>query len=385
MVGGEGFVSQVALPELGLWSKGGEKRTPFSFDLEVTARCNNDCRHCYINLPAGDRAAQGKELSLDEIEGIAGQAVELGALWCLVTGGEPLLRQDFSEVYRMLKRKGLLVSVFSNACLVSEEHVRLFQAYPPRDVEVSVYGVTEETYERVTRKPGSYAAFRQGLERLAGGGVKVRLKAVALRSNAGEFAEIARFCREMTADYFRFDPLLHLRCDGDEKRNAEIRAERLSGEEIAALEQADAERARALQRECGSLPDGEVDGGRCNHLFHCGAGKYSFSVGQDGTFRLCSSLTQPDCAYDLRTGNLREAWEQWVPRVRDMRSDRPAFLEGCRTCSLVNLCLWCPANAYLECGEMDGRSEYFCEVARARERGIQEKNHHEGHEVTVNR
>jgi len=80
------FVSAASLPDFSLWKKMGERRAVSSFDLEVTARCNNDCRHCYINLPAGDAEARGKELSLAEIGAIADQAVALGALWCLITG-----------------------------------------------------------------------------------------------------------------------------------------------------------------------------------------------------------------------------------------------------------------------------------------------------------
>ncbi|MGD0228089.1 MAG: hypothetical protein ABSF71_37780, partial [Terriglobia bacterium] len=80
----------VEIQEFPLWDKLKEKRLPLSFDLEVTARCNNDCRHCCINLPAGDAEARRKELSLAEIHRIAGEAVGLGAFWCLLTGGEPL-------------------------------------------------------------------------------------------------------------------------------------------------------------------------------------------------------------------------------------------------------------------------------------------------------
>src|SRR5665648_38573 len=152
----ESFVSSTSLPEFNLWQKLANRRVPLSFDLELTARCNNACSHCYINLPAGDKKARQKELTLDEISGIADQAVELGALWCLISGGEPLLREDFADIYVMLRRKGLLLSVFTNACLINEEHVALFQKYPPRDIEVTVYGVTQETYERVTQRPGSY-------------------------------------------------------------------------------------------------------------------------------------------------------------------------------------------------------------------------------------
>ncbi|MBU1877715.1 MAG: radical SAM protein, partial [Chloroflexi bacterium] len=211
----ESFVSSVEIQDFALWDKMWGKRAPFSIELEITARCNNDCRHCYINLPAGDQAAKAQELTPEEIDRIAGEAVELGAMWCLITGGEPLLRPDFPDIYMLLKRQGLLVSVFTNATLIRDEHIQLFQRYPPRDIEVTVYGATRETYEAVTRWPGSFAAFQRGLDRLLDSGVRVRLKAMALRSNVHEMDAIARFCRERTKDYYRFDPVLHLRFDGD--------------------------------------------------------------------------------------------------------------------------------------------------------------------------
>ena len=220
---------------------------------------------------------------------------------------------------------------------MTDEHVRLFRNQPPRDIEVTVYGVTEETYERVTRRPGSYAAFRRGLDLLLTSGVKVRLKAMVLRSNLHELPAMARFCREHTKDYFRFDSLLHLRFDGDSLRNEEIRAERLSPEEIAAVEQADEERAAILEEGCDKLPTAENTGQHDDRIFHhCGAGYGSFSVSYDGLFRLCSSLWQKDCLYDLRTGSLADAWSRFCPtdsrdalrkpgiprKVRPLQTDR---------------------------------------------------------------
>jgi MoaA/NifB/PqqE/SkfB family radical SAM enzyme len=373
------FTATQPLPDFPLWERLSRRRVPLSFDLEVTARCNCDCRHCYINLPAGDRGARARELSLAEIDDLATQAVDLGALWCLITGGEPLLRRDFFDLYLLLKRKGLLVSLFTNACLVTPEHVRFLQDYRPRDLEVSVYGVTRETYERVTRRPGSFAAFRRGLDLLLEAGVPVRLKAMALRSNVHQLPEIAAFCRAHTKDYFRFDPLLHLRYDRDPHRNAEIKAERLSPAEIAAVEQADPERAASLQKHCGDLGQPESGPPGTDTIFSCGAGLASFSVTYDGYFRLCSSLNHPSSLYDLRRsrgqqglrpGGLRQAWFDFVPQVRGLRSSSPEFIHGCASCSLVNLCLWCPANADLELGRLDGRTGYFCQVARSRAQAI---------------
>ena len=193
---------------------------------------------------------------------------------------------------------------------------------------------------------------------------------MVLRSNLHEFAEISRFCREHTKDFFRFDPLLHQRYDRDPRRNAEILAERLSPEEIAAVEQSDPERASAMQKDCDSLIFPDQHGEGCAHIFHCGAGQSSFSVGYEGTFRLCSSLNQPGTTADLHSMPLAEAWNELVPRVRALESDSQEFRTSCRACPLVNLCIWCPANAALETGRMDEHTDYFCQVAHARAAAI---------------
>lgn len=367
----ESFVSQRALPEFSLWKKMKDKRSLVSFELELTARCNNNCRHCYINLPVNDEKAKKEEISFDEIKNIVDEAVSLGALWCLITGGEPLLRKDFFEIYLYLKKKGLLVSVFTNATLINEEHIRFFKKYRPRDIEVTVYGVDEETYGRVTRKKGSFNSFIRGLDLLLENGIKVRLKAMALRSNVHQLSEISRFCRERTKDYFRFDPFLHLRFDGDKKRNEEIKSERLSPKEIVAIEQADPERSRALEKQCNKLIIPRLSQSDCHHLFSCGAGRGSFTVSYDGFFRLCASLWHPECVYDLKKGSLGEAWHSFVPQVRSMRSNNEEFLRNCRACSLINLCMWCPAYSYLETEELDRPVKYFCDVARARAKWLE--------------
>jgi radical SAM protein with 4Fe4S-binding SPASM domain len=363
---GKTFAVHRSLPEFGLWDRMKERKSVISFDIETTARCNLNCRHCYINLPAGDRAAKGKELTAAEIDRIGGEAAALGAVWCLVTGGEPLLRQDFFDIYLGLRKKGLLVSVYTNATLIDEEHVRFFRRHPPRDIEVTVYGVTKATYERVTRVPGSFDAFMKGVGLLLAGGVRVRLKAMALRSNMHELDAIAAFCRARTKDYFRFDPFLHYRFDRDAERNKDIESERLSPEEVVALERGDVERFRALEINCDQFIVPQFAESDCRHLFRCGAGKRNFVIGHDGNFKLCVSLTHPGCVFDLRKGSLEEAWKAFAPAVLERTTDRPDYRERCAKCPIVNLCLWCPAHAYLETGELDAPIDKFCQVAHAR-------------------
>ena len=360
----------IEIQDFPLWDKLKDKRVPLAFDIEITARCNMDCAHCYINLPAGDKEARAKEMSVEEIINIARQAVEMGAMWCLITGGEPLLREDFPEIYIGLKRLGLLVSVFTNATMINEEHIALFKKYPPRDIEITVYGVTKETYEAVTRRPDSFEKFMNDLDALIKNGIRIRLKAMAIQANLHEQKAIADFCRARTKDYYRFDPQLHLRFDGNPKRNEEIRAQRLMPEQIVELENSDEQRIEAMRKGCNELINEEFTHYGCDHLFHCGAGNGSFNVSFDGRFRLCSSLWAEGTTYDLRGGTLKDAWENFVPRVRDLRSRRKEFLDSCRKCALVNLCLWCPAHAHLETGMLDGSTPYFCEVAHKRAENI---------------
>jgi radical SAM protein with 4Fe4S-binding SPASM domain len=318
---------------------------------------------------------------------IADQAVDLGALWCTLSGGEPLLRSDFPDIYLGMRRRGLLVRVFTNATLIDEDLVQLFKQYPPCSIEVTVYGVTKDTYEAVTRRSGSYEAFMRGLDLLLEGGIKARFKAMALRSNLHEIAEIGRFCRERTWDYYRFDPFLHLRLDGDPIRNEEIKSERLTPEEIVALERSDPERFQALEEGCNKLIFRERlsydvcmacdERDACDEflgftrLFGCGAGSTSFYVGYEGAFRLCSSLCASGTTYDLRRGRLRDAWVDLVPRVRSLRTENEPLLKTCKSCQYVNLCMQCPARAHLETGAMDERVPYFCAVAHARAEMLQ--------------
>ena len=358
---------KIAMNEFPLWERYKTSAKLYSINFEITARCNLNCRHCYINVPVSDVNAASAELPIEKISDIADQAVAKGAIWCLLTGGEPLLRKDFNAIYMMLKRKGLLLSVFTNATLVQEHHIELFKKYPPRDLEVTVYGATRETFEKVTRKAGSFDWFMRNLRHLQDAGVNVRLKAMALRSNVHEMEKIASFCRNYTADFFRYDPNLHYRFDGDAARNEEIKSERLSSEEIANLEQNDDERSQALQHHCDDLMLHIDPAAVRSKVFKCGIGSGgSIVIGPDGGLRLCSDLFHPEYMANLHRETLDEALKGLLPKVNALTSERDEFLSRCARCSVANFCQWCPADAFLETSQLDEPIAYYCEVAHAR-------------------
>ena len=364
-------ITSVNLPDSDLVKKLQQTKTPVSINFELTARCNNNCRHCYINLPENDTDTESLELKRNEIENIADQAVKNGVLWCLITGGEPLLRTDFSEIYLMLRKKGLLVSVFTNACLINKSHIKLFKKYKPRELEVTVYGVTEKTYDRVSGVKGSYKQFKAGLDLLLTNNIPVSLKAMAIHSNVHEIEEIAEFCSKHSKKKFRFDPFLHKRYDRNEDRNIKILSERLNKDEIVRIEHNNFARKNALVEACDHLIlDQDIDS--LGRVFTCGILKNGFEISYDGKLRLCSSLLHPDYVRDLKKMSLMDAYNEIVENIINVKSENKEYLNKCNKCKIINLCYFCPANSYLETGKLDDPVDYFCENAHARQKAILE-------------
>ena len=86
---------------------------------DSTFRCNLNCRHCYVNLPANDRAVKRQELTYGEVCDIVDQVVDEGCLSVLFTGGEVFVRADFLAILKHPKEKGLMVSIFTNGTLIT--------------------------------------------------------------------------------------------------------------------------------------------------------------------------------------------------------------------------------------------------------------------------
>lgn len=345
-----------------LWEQAQENRLLLSLVLDLTERCNNNCVHCYINLPANDPAAKAQELDCHDISAIMDQAVSQGALWVLLSGGEPLLRPDFFDIYQTLKRKGCFVSVFTNASLVTKDHIALFKKYPPHNIEATVYAVTPDVHQAVTRK-NTFAQTMNGIDLLLSAGLPVTLKSTIMKANASQLNDIAAFCRQKSDQPFRFDPFLQLRIDKDPLKNKQIITQRLTSDEIISIEKNDTQRYQALAAECArnTAPPGP------DRLFNCQAGINSCAVGSDGTFRLCPSLSHPGTTQDLKKVTLAYAWNHFTPELLKTRPTDPAFAAACGSCDKHDVCAWCPAHAALEANQLDSPVPYFCDIAAKRQ------------------
>ncbi len=165
---------------LGVHRRLSTKRIPISGCIEITQRCNNHCVHCYNNLSVGDRQARKAELVLDEYCRILDEIVDAGCLWLLFTGGEIFIRQDFLDIYTYARRKGLLITLFTNGTLISPEIADQLAQSPPFSIEITIYGRTKATYESITKIDGSFERCFNGIHLLMDHKLPLKLKTMAI-------------------------------------------------------------------------------------------------------------------------------------------------------------------------------------------------------------
>jgi len=364
----DSYAVKIRTDEVSLWK--GNTPPLNSLDMELTERCNNNCIHCYINLPAADLNAQQRELSTEEIQEILHEAVSLGCLTVRFTGGEPLLREDFEDLYIFARRLGLRVILLTNATLITPALTKVFARIPLlQPIEITLYGMNRRSYESVTRVSGSFEAAWQGIHLLLEKKVPFVVKGALLPPNRGEMEEFESWAAtipwmDTTPSYTLFFEL-RARRDSTQK-NKLIKGLRLSHEDaVAFFFRRQEEYLREMREFCFKFarPSGR-------NIFSCGAGIRSGCVDAYGHLQPCMLLRHPDTVYDLKKGSLKDALTNFFPEIRKMKAENPNYLTRCARCFLHGLCEQCPARSWMEHGTLDTPVDYHCEIAHAQARAL---------------
>ncbi|MDH3446135.1 MAG: radical SAM protein, partial [Deltaproteobacteria bacterium] len=315
------------------------------------------CAHCYNNLPMADQAARLGELTLEEHRRVIDEITDAGCLWLLYTGGEILARRDFLEIYTYAKQKGLLITLFTNGTLVTPKVADHLAEWRPFAIEITLYGRTKETYERLTGIPGSYDQCLRGIRLLKDRGLPLKLKTVGVTMNRHEIWDMKKFAEEELGLEFKFDTMINPRIDCSQSPLAV----RLKPEEVVKLDLEDPKRM-AEWRKFAEQFNGPVHAPeQSDQVYHCGGGINSFAIDPYGKMRICV-LSQFD-SYDLRQGSFREGWEEFLLKVRQKKITQ---LTKCVNCQIKAMCGMCPANGELENGDPEAPVDFLCQVAHLR-------------------
>jgi radical SAM protein with 4Fe4S-binding SPASM domain len=333
------------------------QRTPLEVAIEVTRRCPLECQHCYNNLDMADVEARNRELSKQEYFSLLDDLSDMGVLWLLFTGGEIFARKDFLEIYTHAKKKGFLITLFTNGTVITEKIADYLKQWPPFAIEITLYGRTKETYEELTAVAGSYERCIRGITLLRDRGLPLKLKTVATTVNKHEVLSMKAFVEEELHLGFKFDSLMSPRIDCSQSPLAV----RLSPEEVVALDlhlpNLAAEHRRNIEREIEKPSVMEES----DHLYSCGGGVKAFAIDPYGHMSICV-LSHQD-TYDIRTGSVKEGWNRFLLHLRQRQRKR---VFKCVTCRIHSVCSMCPANGELENGDPESPVDFLCEVAHLR-------------------
>jgi radical SAM protein with 4Fe4S-binding SPASM domain len=149
------------------------------------------------------------------------------------------------------------------------------------------------------------------------------------------------------------------RFNGGSKRNFIKRLRLSPGKIMEVLKQDEESYRKDIERFCQKFLGVPKD----DQLFICGAGVGGCHIDAYNNFQLCMLLRHPDCVYSLRKGSFKEAWEKFVPQVREIRANNKKYQNKCQRCFLKSLCEQCPAWSWMEHGVLDEPVEYLCQIA----------------------
>lgn len=334
-------------------------RTPISGILELTTSCNLKCVHCYLGPQEEQRKKRSTEMSTERAKEVIDDLVASGCLYLVITGGDPMVRKDFPEIYQHARSLGLIITVFCDGILVNEKIVKLFQEYPPFSVDVSVYGATEETYEKVTRIKGSFKRFLAGLDRLREGGIPYSLKTVLMTVNQHEL-ESMREIADKLGVRFRVDSAIFPCLPNHGHEPLDLRVEPA---EAVRLELS----LPGQKKQWLDYIDKHKDEAPREHLYNCGAGVTNFFIDGQGFVSPCLMTTHHRYSFEGR--DFESLWNDELFRLRSLK---PRADYGCNTCDMRSACTGCAAFNYLENGEEDVKSEYVCQTTQHRWNALQE-------------
>ena len=309
----------------------------------LTRRCNLECAHCYIS--AGPRESATSELETAECLRIVDELLALNpAPMLILSGGEPLLRSDLTEIAGYASRHGATVVVGTNGTLLTDERIAALKAAGVRGVAVSIDSLRPSYHDNFRHGKGSLDDTITALGRLRGQQLDFIIQTTATKGNRAELERVAQWSAEQGAVAFNCYFLV-----------ATGRGAGLSDLSPPEYEAVLADLARWQRQYRGQMMvrakcaphfmrhvhDADPDSPILNYETRCPCGTQYCRITPDGKLTPCPYL--PEVAGDLRTESFGQIWNS-SPLFDRLRN---GSLGGkCGRCEYQKLCGGCRARAF---------------------------------------
>jgi len=317
--------------------------------LEITYRCNLKCLHCYVVRN------NKNELTTKQFFNILDQLKELGTLYLTISGGEPLVREDFFEIAEYAKRNNFALRIFTNAVLIDSKIAEKIKKLKPLAVEVSLYGL-EKTHDEITQIKGSFKKSVNGIKLLKKRNIPVLAKCTLLDRNILEVWKLKDFVEKDLKIRMRGigGGLAISPCDDGDLRPLNY----LPTDEQ--LKWYMKEEKKFLKRKIKQGPIYKKS--RLNFNL-CGAGIIGINITPYGEVNPCVQIRTRNKISEGK--EIRDIWLNGK-EFKLLRQTKIKDLEDCRDCEYEKFCFRCAGISYLLTGSFTKPYPDACRQARIR-------------------
>ena len=341
---GKEFISTIVKGE---WI---QERTPFGATIELTSRCNFNCIHCYL----GKKRSDTLEMSTSQIKGIFDTLAEAGMLVLYLSGGEPLLRKDFVELYLYARRKGFLIELFTNGYLLDKELLNLFLEYPPLEIDISIYGSNDEKYKEITGYDGAFSKIKENIKLFRENGLSVSLKSPIITNLSEDLDKMFSVANDLGAPLrvnFDITPTV----DNESKNYLKIDAKKAVELYVAYSSTYEADAKILLE----DIRSNNFQLSRTRYA--CGMGRCNCFISYDGKVAPC--IETRAMGISIFEKNFDKIWEMIGKITYEELKDVDVKEYKCLTCEKVSICKSCPAIREKKYGSPLIVKEEDCEYA----------------------
>lgn len=327
-------------------------RLPIKGYIDITYRCNNACKHCWIREKEDDFHLQKRELSYGEITELVDQARSAGCREWNVSGGELMVRDDFVDIIKYLRSKSRLVSLNTNGTLISSKIAKILSE--GFFTTISLYGATESVHDGITRNPGSFEKVIQALNYLQESDADFLIQIVPLADNIRQFEDMKKLANSITKRWKTSSSWLYL-SGNNKNNNAQIIQQRIQPKEVVQIDPP------------SFLYDSVAD--KCSsdteeYFFStCIKQRDSFHIDPYGMMSFCSFVKDDKLRCDLRQTTFKVAWDEFIPSIAEKIENNCKDPDGCGGCGDKGDCRFCAVYSFLEHGDYSRKIQYLCDIA----------------------
>ncbi|MHC9544796.1 MAG: radical SAM protein [Vulcanimicrobiota bacterium] len=189
---------------------------------EITRSCNLKCLHCRASASHGPYAG---ELSTRECFRVIDDIIATGAQILILTGGEPLLRDDIFQIASYATENGLRTVMAPNGTLLSPEMAVKIKAAGVSRISISIDFPVADLHDGFRGEPGAFHSAVSGIKNAMDAGIEVQINSTITRMNAGYLPQLIQMAVDQKA--VAFHPFLLVPTG----RGKDLREHELSPEE----------------------------------------------------------------------------------------------------------------------------------------------------------